>query len=129
MVIDILKASGQPIEGLIDDNESIEELLGFPVFHEEKTDSPIIISIGDNKIRKRISEKLVACFGKAIYPEAMVSDSADVGEGSVVMQGSLIQACAVVGKHCIVNTGASVDHDCMIGDYVHLSPHSTYAVM
>lgn len=125
VIIDILKASGQPVEGLIDDNESVQELLGYTVFHEERKLSPIIISIGDNKIRKRISEKLNVCFGKAIYPGSVVADSALIDEGSVVMQGVVIQSCAVVGKHCIVNTGASVDHECVIGDYVHLSPHST----
>lgn len=25
----------------------------------------------------------------------------------------------------IVNTGASVDHDCKIGDFVHIAPHAT----
>ena len=33
--------------------------------------------------------------------------------------------CAQVGRHCIINTGASVDHECVIEDYVHISPHST----
>ncbi|MFK1918720.1 DapH/DapD/GlmU-related protein, partial [Bacteroides fragilis] len=41
------------------------------------------------------------------------------------MQGSIIQVCAQVGRHCIINTGASVDHECVIEDYVHISPHST----
>ena len=30
-----------------------------------------------------------------------------------------------MGKHCIINTGASVDHDCIVGDFVHISPHAT----
>lgn len=124
VIIDILKASGQPIEGLIDDDKSVRELSGYPVFHEKGMFSPVIVSIGDNKTRKRISENLSADFGKAIYPGAIVSDSVLVGEGSVVMQGVVIQASAVVGKHCIVNTGASIDHECVIGDYVHISPHS-----
>jgi sugar O-acyltransferase (sialic acid O-acetyltransferase NeuD family) len=41
------------------------------------------------------------------------------------MQGAIIQASSVVGKHCIINTGASVDHDCNIADFVHISPHAT----
>jgi sugar O-acyltransferase (sialic acid O-acetyltransferase NeuD family) len=41
------------------------------------------------------------------------------------MQGAIIQADAVVGKHCIVNTGASVDHECVLEDFVHISPHAT----
>lgn len=125
VVIDILKASGRLVEGLIDDNEAVNELLGYPVFHNERELSPVIISIGDNKTRKRIAEKLNTRFATAVYPDAVVSDSVVIGEGSVVMQGAILQACSVVGKHCIVNSGASVDHECVIGDYVHLSPHST----
>ena len=64
-------------------------------------------------------------FGYAIHPLSIVSELADIGEGSVVMQGSIIQVCAQVGRHCIINTGASVDHECVIEDYVHISPHST----
>lgn len=30
------------------------------------------------------------------------------------MQGVIIQSDARVGKHCIVNTGASIDHECEI---------------
>lgn len=41
------------------------------------------------------------------------------------MQGAIVQACAHIGKHCIINTGASVDHECIIEDFVHISPHST----
>ena len=41
------------------------------------------------------------------------------------MQGAIIQSCASIGKHCIINTGASVDHDCKIEDFVHVSPHAT----
>lgn len=125
VVIDILKASGQPIDGLIDDNESIKELLGYPVCHTGIEFSPVIISIGDNRTRKKIAEKLTAYFGTAIYPGAVISDSVIVGSGSVVMQGAVIQSSVVIGKHCIINTGTSVDHECVIGDYVHLSPHST----
>lgn len=27
-----------------------------------------------------------------------------------------------IGKRVIVNTGSTVDHDCIIGDYVHIAP-------
>ena len=43
----------------------------------------------------------------------------------MVMQGSVVQSCAHIGKHCIVNTGASVDHDCEVADFVHIAPHAT----
>ena len=41
------------------------------------------------------------------------------------MQGAIVQSDVCIGSHCIINTGASVDHECLIADYVHISPHCT----
>lgn len=125
VIIDILIASGQIIDGLIDDNESIEELLGYPVFHDNLNCSPMIVSIGNNTIRKKVVEKVGARFCTAIHPSVILSNKVSVGDGTVIMQGAIVQSCVTIGKHCIINTGASVDHDCLINDYVHVSPRST----
>lgn len=125
VIIDILKAQGIEISGLVDDNPDVNELQGYPVKHDYTGLSPFIVSIGSNAIRKKVVEKLDADFGQAVHPSAIVSSSANIGEGTVVMQGAIINADAKIGKHCIINTGASVDHECAIGDYVHISPHST----
>jgi acetyltransferase-like isoleucine patch superfamily enzyme len=34
----------------------------------------------------------------------------------------VINAGAQIGKNCIVNTAAIVEHECRVGDHVHLSP-------
>lgn len=125
VIMDILEANQIRIDGLIDDNPEVNELLGYPVFHQCNDLSPLIISIGNNQIRRKIAEKLDVEFGTAIHPSAVVSPKATVDIGTVVMQGAIIQSCAQIGKHCIINTGASVDHECIIGDYVHISPHAT----
>lgn len=125
VILDILEASHIEIEGLVDDNPNINELLGYPVFHGKEDISPLIISIGDNKIRQVIANKLNVEFGIATHPLAIVSPNATVEEGSVIMQGAIVQSCALIGKHCIINTGTSVDHECVIENFVHISPHST----
>ena len=125
VIIDILEASRVRVDGLIDDNPNIDQLRGYPVRHIFAKESPFIISIGNNEIRKRVAERLQTSYGKAIHPSAILSPTAKMGDGTVVMQGAIIQADANVGKHCIINTGASVDHECVIGDYVHVSPHAT----
>jgi len=38
------------------------------------------------------------------------------------MAGAVINCCSTIGKGCIINTGATIDHDNCIGDYVHISP-------
>lgn len=125
VIIDILRANNETIEALFDDDESVTHLLDYPVLRPSQARGPLIVSIGNNGIRAKLVSSLAVSFGKAVHPSAIVSDYASVDEGSVVMQGSIIQSCARIGRHCIINTGASVDHECVIEDFVHISPHST----
>ena len=131
VIIDSLKASGKKISALFDDNPEVKELLGYNVFGPFDSirlgDEELIISVGLNHIRKKIVDKLPGeiRYGNAIHPSAIISDHAFFGEGTVVMQGAVIQSCVSIGKHCIINTTASVDHDCLLEDYVHISPNAT----
>lgn len=122
VIIDILEASNVEIAALIDDNQDINELHTYKVLHGITNASPIIISIGANLIRKKIAEKLTGTFGLAIHPTAILSPTAKINVGTVVMQGAIIQSDTIIGKHCIINTRASVDHECIIEDFVHISP-------
>lgn len=131
VIIDSLKASGKQISGLFDDNPEVKELLEYSVYgsfdQDRLGDEELIISVGLNHIRKKIVEKLPenTRYGKAIHPSAIISEYASLGEGTVVMQGAIIQSSGSIGRHCIINTAASVDHDCLIDDFVHISPNAT----
>ena len=125
VIKEIIEAHGQVVEAFVDDNLNVNKLCGKKVLHGETELSPMIVSIGVNCIRKKVVEKLHCKFGIAIHPTAVVSPSAKIGEGTVVMAGAIINADTVVGKHCIINTGASVDHECVIADYCHIAPHAT----
>lgn len=126
VIIDILEATKVPIDFIIDDNPKLSSLLGYQVIRPSSQYDQAIISIGDCKIRKRIVESIdVKEYIRAIHPSAIVSPRATIDEGSVVMQGAIIQSCAQIGKHCIINTGASVGHDAIISNYVHIAPHAT----
>lgn len=126
-IIDIIKANGAKVVCLYDDCPHCSEIQGVPVVKssEVTVESPLIISIGSNKIRKMISERYILDYDKSVHPSAVVADSVTIGEGSVVMHGAIIQPDVKIGKHCIINTGASIDHECQIADFVHVSPHAT----
>lgn len=125
VIIDIIWSMGLPVDGIFDDNDALKTLCGIEVAHKWSGQSPIIISIGNNKIRKLIAERLGCEFGKAIHPSSVISTSVSIDDGTVVMAGAIINAEANIGKNCIINTGASIDHECVIGDFVHIAPHST----
>jgi len=126
VILDLLKSNDVTVSGIIDDNPAIDSFMGIPVSHG-KVCSPLIISIGNNRIRKTIAEKINQdVFSPFQYDKtAIISSYASIDKGTVAMQGSIIQSSAKIGKHCIINTGASIDHDCMIQDYVHIAPRST----
>ena len=118
VIMDILKENSTELTGIIDDNPHIQEWMEYHVLsYDPKRMFPILISIGNNSIRKNIAEQLYkknAVFGTVISIHAIVSPYAKIGEGSVVMQGSILQSCCQTGKHCIVNTGAAIDHECIL---------------
>lgn len=126
VVMDVLKSNNLTVSEIYDDNSEIKIFENIPVV-QKNICSPLIISIGNNIVRKKITEK----FPEIIYHSAIgansaiVSDNVKIDVGTVVMQGVVIQHSAKIGKHCIINTAASVDHDCRIGDFVHIAPHST----
>ena len=126
VILDILQTAGFEVSALIDDNPKQAELFDVPIFNSSQsvlnpTDA-VIISIGNNKVRKRLATELPVHFGKAIHPSAIISKQAFLGEGTVVMAGVLVNPSAQIGRHCILNTGAIIEHDCQIGDFAHVSP-------
>ena len=129
VIVDVVTSCGQSVKAIVDDDTNKTSLHEIPVIHESEGLSPFIVSIGSNRIRKQIVDKLKGRmhveFATAIHPSAIVSSSAQIGEGTVVMAGAVINADAVIGKHCIINTGASVDHECRVEDFCHIAPHAT----
>ncbi|MEQ1789546.1 MAG: acetyltransferase [Rickettsiales bacterium] len=89
-----------------------------------------IIAIGDNNIRKNIAEKISRLcpdflFITAIHPSAIIAKTVSLGAGTMVMAGAIINPYTTVGKHCILNTNSTIEHDNIIGDFVHIAPSVT----
>ena len=57
----------------------------------------MILTIGDNMTRKNLVGKVSHAFDSVIHPSAVVSNYAQVGEGSVVFHGSILQSGAKIG--------------------------------
>ncbi|KAA6441744.1 acetyltransferase [Dyadobacter flavalbus] len=126
VIAGIARDCGKTIKALFDDDLQKTEVAGIPVTGSYNTglfvNEPIIIAIGNNLIRRRISSQITHCFVSLIHPSALVDKTVTIGTGTVIVHGSIIQANSQIGNHVIVNTGASIDHDCKIADYVHIAP-------
>jgi sugar O-acyltransferase (sialic acid O-acetyltransferase NeuD family) len=127
VIISTLKALGHTIKGIYDDTRSLwgKDLQGVPILgplkNIEDHDGHAVIGIGDNAARKNIAESLNCNWMTVIHPFSWVDPTATIGEGTVIFAGSVVQAAAVIGSHVIVNTRSSVDHNCAVGDYSHIS--------
>jgi sugar O-acyltransferase (sialic acid O-acetyltransferase NeuD family) len=126
VILDCLKNAGVIVRGMFDKNDSLKTLKGIPVLGDytfQNVEEPLLIAIGNNKVRAQISKQFaLKSFAKAIDPSSIIADDVKIGDGTVVLHGTIIQSSAVIGNHCIVNTAASIDHDCVLGDYVHIAP-------
>lgn len=124
VILEILEARGILVKGLFDDREDTDELLGYSVreYAPGIEIDKLLLAIGNNSIRKRLAEQIAADYGTALHPSAIISKRAGIGAGTVVMAGAVVNTSAELGRHCIINVNALVDHDCRMDDFVHVAP-------
>lgn len=115
----------------LDDNELLIESMGLKVLGKSDgakfymDDYDIFVGIGNNGTREKIQDKLElegAVIPVLIHPSAIIGEEVLLHSGTVVMAGVVINCCCNIGKGSIINTGSTIDHDNVLGDYVHISP-------
>ena len=108
VVADIAELNGYDDIVFLDADPTKTECGGHPIVGTDNDCSDlkgdVFVAIGNAEARKRIMEReSTRNFPVLIHPSAVVAKSAKIGKG------------------CIVNTCSSVDHDCVLGDFVHVS--------
>lgn len=128
VVASVILASGDSVAGFYADVPSLwgTAILGAPVLGpvSEITSarcSHTVIGIGANDVRKKFAETMDMDWATVIHPFSWVHPEVLIGCGSVVCAGAIVQPGAHVGAHVILNTKASVDHHCRVGDYAHIA--------
>ncbi len=129
VIADILLNQGVKVDFIVDDNPKLNDIFAIPVKQNNNqiSNEKCVISIGNNAIRKKISENYDFEYQTAIHSKATISEFSKIGEGTVIMANAVINPDATIGKHCIINTSAVVEHDCKINDFVHISPNVSLA--
>lgn len=89
-----------------------------------------VVAIGNNEVRLGKQKQLSiagAKFSVLEHPRAIISMYSQLGVGTVVMAGAVINPFVKVGEACIINTASTIDHDCSLADGVHVSPGANLA--
>jgi len=137
VVADILLCAHDAAEGVVpvgylDDNRALHHAVfaDLPVLGQ--TDDldriphdAVIVAIGDNRIRKRLLRKMMTRGERiaiARHPSAVIARHVELGPGTMVCAGAVVNTESVIGSGTILNTGCTVDHHNRIGDYVHIAP-------
>jgi UDP-N-acetylbacillosamine N-acetyltransferase len=85
----------------------------------------LLFGFGDCAARIRLTDVAQASgfsFANAVHPRATIASDVHIGPGTIVAAGAVINPAARIGMHVIVNTCASIDHECVVADGAHISP-------
>ena len=134
VVCGILKSAGKKAMAYCDAEEKANNPFLLEYLGSENSEKAIadlkknefFISVGDNKIRHSIAEKLALdnLFPvNVVHASAIVSDTAKLHTTGVMISGGVIvNPLADIGKGAILNTGCIIEHECIIGDFAHIGP-------
>jgi sugar O-acyltransferase (sialic acid O-acetyltransferase NeuD family) len=121
------------VVGLLDPSTASLEVLGAPILGGDELLPELyaqgvmsaVVAIGSNDRRQRIGQELIAmgfALPVVVHPTAFISPSATIAQGAVVMARAVVGTMAIIGELAIINTGAIVEHDNRIGQFVHVCP-------
>ena len=140
MLLDILRIRAVQVLGITDPdpNTVMKRVLGVPVLGSDRAvldhdpGSVLLVnglgSTRDTTHRRRLFDSFIARgygFAGIVHPSAVLSTTVLLSEGIQIMAGAVVQPGTTLGENVIVNTRASVDHDCVIEAHVHVAPGAT----
>jgi len=136
VIADIARLAGQDLVAVVDEDRTKAGIEGIPLYHdareaaEHHPGARWCVSIGVNHTREAVVARLENSlprvrFARLIHGRATVADGVEIGDGTVVMAGVVINPGTRIGRHCIVNTGACLDHDNLLEDFASVAPGVT----
>ena len=138
--IDVIEQIGEwQIAGIVDRKDSgVTDVLGYPVMGSDeelpelrKTYEFAFVTVGQiasPELKIKLFNKLKDLDFKQpglVSPLAYVSKHATIGEGTIVMHYSIVNAAAKVGDNCIINSKALIEHDAVVESHCHISTVAT----
>ena len=136
VVADILIALGYNIIGYFDKNEATNNPFNIEYLGLENDETvkdilkgaAIFPAVGNNQLRKKMVEMFEKLFLEQIVlisPDTKLAGDVKINNSTLVCRGALINPLADIGKGVIINTGAIIEHECLIRDFAHIAPGAT----
>jgi sugar O-acyltransferase (sialic acid O-acetyltransferase NeuD family) len=139
VLIDMIRRAGRyRIVGLIDDNperrgddvfgepvlggrQRLKDLRGEGVVHAVNA----VGSSRNNGPRTKVFHDLLALgftLPPIVHPSVILGHDVQLGAGSLLMAGVIVNPGTRIGRNCLVNTGSVIEHDCVLDDHVFVGP-------
>ena len=139
VVIDSLTAGGAAIAGLIDPRLDLGgQLLGVPVIGGDELmtlldpQCTLLANGVGATVKSRANRRLYDLwsaqgftFVSVVHPSAIVCPEVELAPGCQIMAGVILQPYAKIGVGTVINTAASIDHDCAVGAHCFIAPMAT----
>lgn len=124
-IIDVRERVGQSISGVsvIGCDDDLENLVQQGYTHGFVT----LGSVGEPARRIRLFHQLESCgylLPNIIDPTANIGKQVKLANGIFIGKQVVVNVGTSIGKGAIINTASTVEHDCSIGEFVHLAPGS-----
>lgn len=136
--LNVAFAAGFEVLGFIDPAMPETSLLGYPVFPSYLPyltgQHRFVLGVGANYKRDSIFHEICMVleqvgfespadfFPPLIHPFAVISLGVSIGAGTLIMPNSTVGPFSTVGQGCIINTNASIDHDCTMNNFASIAP-------
>lgn len=142
VLVHLLQTAGTPPTALTDIDTELHgtDLYGIPVIGgddavlaRQPADVVLVNAVGNAPgsgqsglhIRRAVFEKFKEHgfeFINVMSGDASISKRTTLGEGVQAITRSIIHPGVNIGDNTILNTGASLDHDCWVGAHSHIAP-------
>ena len=127
-VLDVILYNNKYKDIIFVDNNARENeiILGYPVYKQyEITDEKVFVAIGNNSKRQALCEKYYNNLISVVSKTAYIGKNVSIGQGVFVAHNTHIGILSDINDFCIINTSASIDHECKIGKASFIGPNVT----